>query len=378
MGSHRIKVYLEKHNVGPLFEDLMSKLITEMPTEPLPFLIRILQKKIYHCPQTVMNVPQLRRSLGNLSCSLEIERLPIQRKPSSAVMRRHQRPMTPTAVTVPKKSIIYPPLRGGKILSSNRPASPVKQTKTVNEQTKQTEIVNFNQPDDGCQFNNVNVPLWRPGGYNGPIIPGQVFIEDPFKDELKKHQIKSTPIYYHKEYTQNILDSILISSKFPNKSEIDTQMDEYSQIKDEILDEAVESNAELYQVTICEDLLSPCRPSDDHQQEQKKQSSSWSTAADVSQYNICCVCAKLMDTQQGSSCQQLQIPMTKAFKNSTDDVTIPLLKISKDSQSVKDDLFSSIRSLPLPKSPNQQKKLSKSWYESSLESIYASVNGWKI
>ncbi|XP_074060023.1 uncharacterized protein C8orf34 homolog isoform X1 [Macrotis lagotis] len=48
MASHqqtRIQAYLEKNKIGPLFEELMTKLITETPDHPIPFLIDHLQSK---------------------------------------------------------------------------------------------------------------------------------------------------------------------------------------------------------------------------------------------------------------------------------------------------------------------------------------------
>ncbi|XP_063156317.1 uncharacterized protein C8orf34 homolog [Candoia aspera] len=48
MASHqqnRIQAYLERNKIGPLFEELMTKLITETPDHPIPFLIDHLQSK---------------------------------------------------------------------------------------------------------------------------------------------------------------------------------------------------------------------------------------------------------------------------------------------------------------------------------------------
>ncbi|XP_018609413.2 uncharacterized protein C8orf34 homolog [Scleropages formosus] len=48
MASHqqsRIQFYLEKNKIGPLFEEMMTKLITETPDHPIPFLISHLQTK---------------------------------------------------------------------------------------------------------------------------------------------------------------------------------------------------------------------------------------------------------------------------------------------------------------------------------------------
>ncbi|KAF0028124.1 hypothetical protein F2P81_019211 [Scophthalmus maximus] len=41
----RIQSYLERNRIGPLFEELMTKLITETPDHPIPFLIDHLQTK---------------------------------------------------------------------------------------------------------------------------------------------------------------------------------------------------------------------------------------------------------------------------------------------------------------------------------------------
>uniref|UniRef100_G1RKC7 Vestibule 1 n=1 Tax=Nomascus leucogenys TaxID=61853 RepID=G1RKC7_NOMLE len=54
MASHpqtRIQAYLEKNKIGPLFEELMTKLITETPDQPIPFLIDHLQSKQGNCGQ---------------------------------------------------------------------------------------------------------------------------------------------------------------------------------------------------------------------------------------------------------------------------------------------------------------------------------------
>ncbi|XP_063779947.1 uncharacterized protein C8orf34 homolog isoform X2 [Pseudophryne corroboree] len=53
----RIQVYLETNRIGPLFEELMTKLITETPDQPIPFLINHLQSKLG-------NVGQLHRTLS--------------------------------------------------------------------------------------------------------------------------------------------------------------------------------------------------------------------------------------------------------------------------------------------------------------------------
>ncbi|XP_030046029.1 uncharacterized protein C8orf34 homolog [Microcaecilia unicolor] len=60
MAAHRqtrIQAYLEKNKIGPLFEELMTKLITETPDQPIPFLISHLQSK-------QGNLGQLQRTLS--------------------------------------------------------------------------------------------------------------------------------------------------------------------------------------------------------------------------------------------------------------------------------------------------------------------------
>ncbi|XP_048385718.2 uncharacterized protein C8orf34 homolog isoform X2 [Stegostoma tigrinum] len=47
----RIQTYLEKNKIGSLFEEMMTKLITETPDHPIPFLISHLQNKQGSCSQ---------------------------------------------------------------------------------------------------------------------------------------------------------------------------------------------------------------------------------------------------------------------------------------------------------------------------------------
>ncbi|XP_041466618.1 uncharacterized protein C8orf34-like [Lytechinus variegatus] len=43
-GQQRVQNYLDRHRISALFEDLMARLIKNTPQEPIPYLIRILQK----------------------------------------------------------------------------------------------------------------------------------------------------------------------------------------------------------------------------------------------------------------------------------------------------------------------------------------------
>ncbi|XP_077989746.1 uncharacterized protein C8orf34 homolog [Glandiceps talaboti] len=42
--QHRVQAYLEKHHIGALFEDLMARLIQTTPEEPIPYLVKVLQR----------------------------------------------------------------------------------------------------------------------------------------------------------------------------------------------------------------------------------------------------------------------------------------------------------------------------------------------
>ncbi|XP_047145315.1 uncharacterized protein C8orf34 [Hydra vulgaris] len=61
MSSHQkvIQVYLHKHDIGRLFEDMMAKLVKEMPNEPVVYLIKLLQniqpKKVCNMVNPVPN-----------------------------------------------------------------------------------------------------------------------------------------------------------------------------------------------------------------------------------------------------------------------------------------------------------------------------------
>jgi len=44
MAAERAQNYLDRHKIGPLFENLMASLIKDMPNEPITYLIRMLQK----------------------------------------------------------------------------------------------------------------------------------------------------------------------------------------------------------------------------------------------------------------------------------------------------------------------------------------------
>nr|XP_054775685.1 uncharacterized protein C8orf34 homolog isoform X2 [Lytechinus pictus] len=43
-GQQRVQNYLDRHRISSLFEDLMARLIKNTPQEPVPYLIKILQK----------------------------------------------------------------------------------------------------------------------------------------------------------------------------------------------------------------------------------------------------------------------------------------------------------------------------------------------
>ncbi|KAM4706223.1 uncharacterized protein C8orf34 homolog [Rhinophrynus dorsalis] len=91
----RIQVYLEKNKIGPLFEELMTKLITETPDQPIPFLISHLQSKLG-------NVGQLQRTLSG-SAALWAESESPESKGTRRDFRSYDKPWQVNAKK-PKKS----------------------------------------------------------------------------------------------------------------------------------------------------------------------------------------------------------------------------------------------------------------------------------
>ncbi|XP_072110228.1 uncharacterized protein C8orf34 homolog isoform X4 [Mobula birostris] len=88
----RIQSYLEKNKIGPLFEEMMTKLITETPDKPIPFLISHLQNK-----QGSPNQLQ-RRFLGSAALWAETGKKGLQRD-----CRGYEKPWL-TNAKKPKKS----------------------------------------------------------------------------------------------------------------------------------------------------------------------------------------------------------------------------------------------------------------------------------
>ncbi|XP_073085746.1 uncharacterized protein C8orf34 homolog isoform X7 [Manis javanica] len=98
MASHqqsRIQAYLEKNKIGPLFEELMTKLITETPDQPIPFLIDHLQSK-------QRNRGQLQRTLSG-SAALWAESETSEHKVTRRDFRSYDKPWQLNAKK-PKKS----------------------------------------------------------------------------------------------------------------------------------------------------------------------------------------------------------------------------------------------------------------------------------
>ncbi|XP_057592301.1 LOW QUALITY PROTEIN: uncharacterized protein C8orf34-like [Hippopotamus amphibius kiboko] len=98
MASHqqsRIQAYLEKNKIGPLFEELMTKLITETPDQPIPFLIDHLQSK-------QGNRGQLQRTLSG-SAALWAESEALEHKGTRRDFRNYDKPWQLNAKK-PKKS----------------------------------------------------------------------------------------------------------------------------------------------------------------------------------------------------------------------------------------------------------------------------------
>ncbi|CAL1533239.1 unnamed protein product [Lymnaea stagnalis] len=106
----RINAYMERHKISSLFEDLMNKILRDMPEEPMIYLLRAMYKK------AGMEIPQmiryggLRKSTSELNRAVSPERASKSAQiPSSAdvdASRDYERPWatSPTRRTKPKKS----------------------------------------------------------------------------------------------------------------------------------------------------------------------------------------------------------------------------------------------------------------------------------
>ncbi|EAW86946.1 uncharacterized protein C8orf34 isoform 7 [Homo sapiens] len=132
MASHpqtRIQAYLEKNKIGPLFEELMTKLITETPDQPIPFLIDHLQSK-------QGNRGQLQRTLSG-SAALWAESEKSESKGTRRDFRSYDKPWQLNAKK-PKKS------KSDLAVSNISPPSPDSKSCIAISDELDKETVTFN------------------------------------------------------------------------------------------------------------------------------------------------------------------------------------------------------------------------------------------
>ncbi|XP_059022249.1 uncharacterized protein C8orf34 homolog isoform X2 [Mustela lutreola] len=132
MASHqqsRIQAYLEKNKIGPLFEELMTKLITETPDQPIPFLIDHLQSK-------QGNHGQLQRTLSG-SAALWAESETSEHKGTRRDFRSYDKPWQLSAKK-PKKS------KSDLAVSNISPPSPESKSCIAISDELDKETVTFN------------------------------------------------------------------------------------------------------------------------------------------------------------------------------------------------------------------------------------------
>ncbi|XP_076780479.1 uncharacterized protein C8orf34 homolog isoform X5 [Arvicanthis niloticus] len=125
----RIQAYLEKNKIGPLFEELMTKLITETPDQPIPFLIDHLQSK-------QGNQGQLQRTLSG-SAALWAESESSEPKGTRRDFRSYDKPWQMNAKK-PKKS------KSDLAVSNISPPSPDSKSCTAISDELDKETVAFN------------------------------------------------------------------------------------------------------------------------------------------------------------------------------------------------------------------------------------------
>ncbi|XP_072186350.1 uncharacterized protein C8orf34 homolog isoform X2 [Excalfactoria chinensis] len=134
MASHqqtRIQAYLEKNKIGPLFEELMTKLITETPDQPIPFLIDHLQSK-------QGNRGQLQRTLSG-SAALWAESEASENKGTRRDFRSYDKPWQVNAKK-PKKS------KSDLAVSNISPPSPESKSCIAISDELDKESTGFNTP----------------------------------------------------------------------------------------------------------------------------------------------------------------------------------------------------------------------------------------
>ncbi|XP_030356386.1 uncharacterized protein C8orf34 homolog isoform X3 [Strigops habroptila] len=134
MASHqqtRIQAYLEKNKIGPLFEELMTKLITETPDQPIPFLIDHLQSK-------QGNRNQLQRTLSG-SAALWAESETSENKGTRRDYRSYDKPWQVNAKK-PKKS------KSDLAVSNISPPSPESKSCIAISDELDKDTTGFNAP----------------------------------------------------------------------------------------------------------------------------------------------------------------------------------------------------------------------------------------
>ncbi|XP_033368179.1 uncharacterized protein C8orf34 homolog isoform X2 [Parus major] len=134
MASHqqtRIQAYLEKNKIGPLFEELMTKLITETPDQPIPFLIDHLQSK-------QGNRGQLQRTLSG-SAALWAESETSENKGARRDFRSYDKPWQVNAKK-PKKS------KSDLAVSNISPPSPESKSCIAISDELDKDTAGFNTP----------------------------------------------------------------------------------------------------------------------------------------------------------------------------------------------------------------------------------------
>ncbi|XP_046578606.1 uncharacterized protein C8orf34-like isoform X2 [Haliotis rubra] len=104
----RMQNYMEKHKIGPLFEDLMNKVLRDMPEDPLVYVLRAVYKKAgLEIPQDIRH-GGLRRSPSGMARgrSRSPDKMPVSSSADAALgTRDYDRPWKSQAKRLkPKKS----------------------------------------------------------------------------------------------------------------------------------------------------------------------------------------------------------------------------------------------------------------------------------
>ncbi|KAH9525408.1 hypothetical protein Btru_001382 [Bulinus truncatus] len=265
----RINVYMERHKINALFEDLMNKVLRDMPDDPLIFLLRSLYKKAgIEIPQRIRSgglhkstselnksVSPERKGRSSVSC-LDVEISRDYDRPWANSPPRKTHPKTSEEPSMSKKKPDWN--TDNKIKSStfdelwetkkeSMQASPLKKVATNQKSAWDTQ-------SQGARTVNgwASLGLDEKETYTSPNInPGFKKTQDTSISEKNLLSLESVPL---SKRSQNIIPSHEAATATCKKQRTDKikHKEEYSQILSEVEKKSADSDAG-YQIAVFDD-----------------------------------------------------------------------------------------------------------------------------